>query len=126
MADNPVGWFEIYVDEMERAKKFYESVFAVSLEKLGDPIDSGVEMWQFSFDMEKYGATGALVKMDGCAAGGSATVVYFSCEDCSVEESRVDGAGGKVQQAKMSIGEHGFISLAFDTEGNMFGLHSMK
>ena len=23
---NPVGWFEIYVDNMERAKQFYETV----------------------------------------------------------------------------------------------------
>jgi predicted enzyme related to lactoylglutathione lyase len=26
----------------------------------------------------------------------------------------------------MSIGEHGFIALVFDTEGNMIGLHSMQ
>jgi predicted enzyme related to lactoylglutathione lyase len=32
----------------------------------------------------------------------------------------------RIQQPKMSIGEYGFISLAIDSEGNMFGLHSMK
>ena len=34
-------------------------------------------------------------------------------------------AGGKVHKSKMSIGQHGFISLMVDSEGNMFGLHSM-
>ncbi len=68
MSNNPAAWFEIYVDEMKRAKKFYESVLAISLEKLNDPTDSGIEMWSFPSNMEKYGATGALVKMDGFAA----------------------------------------------------------
>ena len=27
MNSNPVGWFEIYVQDMNRAKAFYESVF---------------------------------------------------------------------------------------------------
>jgi hypothetical protein len=48
------------------------------------------------------------------------------CDDCAVEEGRVKTSGGKVEKAKMSIGEYGFISLVVDTEGNMFGLHSMK
>ena len=39
MPNNPVAWFEIYVDEMDRAKKFYESVLDFSLEKLDDPTD---------------------------------------------------------------------------------------
>jgi predicted enzyme related to lactoylglutathione lyase len=126
MTNNPVAWFEIYVDVMDRAKKFYESVLAVRLEKLNDPTDSGIEMWSFPSDMKKYGATGALVKMDGLSTGGNSTLVYFSCENCAIEESRVVSAGGRIQQTKMAIGEYGFISLAIDTEGNMFGLHSMK
>ena len=126
MGMNPVAWFEIYIDEMDRAKKFYESVLDISLEKLNDPTDSGLEMWSFPSNMEQYGAAGALAKMDGMTAGGNSTVVYFSCKDCALEESRVEGAGGRIQQSKMAIGEYGFISLAIDTEGNMFGLHSMK
>jgi uncharacterized protein len=52
--------------------------------------------------------------------------VYFGSEDCAIEESRVTEAGGKVMKPKMSIGEYGYISLCVDTEGNVFGLHSMK
>jgi len=126
MATNPIAWFEIYVEEIERAKKFYETVLAISLEKLNDPTDSEAEMWSFPSNMESYGATGALVKMEGFSSGGNSTLVYFACEDCAVEESRVEKAGGRIQQSKMSIGEYGFISLAIDSERNMFGLHSQK
>ncbi|GAB3023492.1 MULTISPECIES: VOC family protein [Oleiagrimonas] len=125
MHGNPVGWFEIYVHDMARARAFYASVFGVEFERLNDPNDSGIEMQAFPSDMERYGAGGALVKMAGVAAGGNGTVVYFACEDCAVEESRVAGAGGTVQRTKMSIGPYGFISLIVDTEGNLFGLHSM-
>ncbi len=125
---NPVGWFEIYVDDIERAKAFYQAVFNLNLEKLNDPTDSNknIQMWVFPADMEKYGATGALVKMEGHSAGGNNTLVYFSCEDCATEESRVESAGGKIEQSKFSIGEYGFCTLVLDTEGNMFGLHSQK
>ena len=75
--------------------------------------------------MEGSGAAGALVKMAGCPSGGS-TLVYFSCEDCSVEAERAAAHGGEIFKGKMSIGEHGFIAMVVDTEGNMIGLHSMQ
>ena len=128
MKPNPVAWFEIYVDDMARATAFYETVLKTSLEKLEDPTDSdgAMQMMSFPMDMESVGAPGALVKMEGFPTGANSTVVYFACEDCAVEESRVAAAGGTVQQPKMSIGEFGFISHVFDTEGNMIGLHSMS
>ena len=126
MSMNPVGWFEIYVDQMDRAKRFYEAVLGVKLEQLNDPTDSGVQMWSFPSNMEGYGASGALVQMEGFSAGGNSTLVYFSCDDCANEEARVEQAGGKVQQSKFAIGEYGFCVLATDSEGNMFGLHSRR
>ena len=126
MTTNPIVWFEIYVNDMARAKKFYESILDIKLEKLDAPGDSTIEMQSFPSDMDKFGASGALVKMDGCPPGGNSTLIYFSCEDCSVEESRVKDNGGQVERPKMSIGEYGFISLIVDTEGNMVGLHSMS
>jgi predicted enzyme related to lactoylglutathione lyase len=123
MKSNPIGWFEIYVQDLDRAKKFYESVFQVKLEKLNTP---GIEMWSFPMDLNRWGAGGALVKMDGFPSGGNSTLVYFSCEDCSMEESRAVQFGGRIQRNKMSIGEYGFISLVFDTEGNLLGLHSLQ
>ncbi len=123
MARNPIIWFEIYVQDMDRAKKFYESVFQTKLEKINSP---GMEMWSFPMQMDKAGAAGSLVKMQGVPSGGNTTIVYFSCDDCAAEEARVEKSGGKIFKKKMSIGENGFISLVYDTEGNMIGLHSMK
>ena len=123
MKANPVGWFEIYVQDMERARKFYESVLETRLEKLKNPFP---EMWSFPAEMGKPGSGGALVKMDGVPSGGMGTIVYFMCEDCAVEAGRVTKAGGKIDKSKFSIGEYGFISLVYDTEGNMIGLHSMQ
>jgi predicted enzyme related to lactoylglutathione lyase len=123
MTNNPVGWFEIYVQDMERAKKFYETVLQTTLEKLNSP---EIEMWSFPMAMNRMGAGGALVKMPGFPSGGNSTLVYFSCVDCATEAGRVVKSGGRIQREKMSIGQYGFIVLAFDTEGNMFGLHSMQ
>lgn len=126
MNSNPVIWFEIYVQDMARAQRFYESVLKVKLERLGEPNDSAIGMMAFPMEMDRPGAAGALVKADGVASGGNSTLVYFACEDCAEEESRVESAGGRIQRAKMSIGEYGFVSLVFDTEGNLFGLHSKQ
>ena len=125
MEANPVVWFEIYVQDMVRARKFYETVLSMKLESLNGP-DEEIEMWAFPMAMEKSGAGGSLVKMEGFPSGGNSILVYFGCEDCAVEAARVVPAGGKIQREKMSIGEYGFISLVIDTEGNMFGLHSMQ
>lgn len=123
MARNPVGWFEIYIQDMPRALKFYKAVLGLELQKLEFP---GMEMHTFPMDQDANGASGALVKMEGVPSGGNSVLIYFSCEDCANEAGRVAGAGGRIFKDKFSIGEHGFIALAFDTDGNMFGLHSMK
>jgi predicted enzyme related to lactoylglutathione lyase len=123
MKRNPVGWFEIYVQDMGRAKRFYQAVLQRKLERLNSP---ELEMWSFPLEPNQPGAAGALVRMEGFPSGGNSTLVYFSCEDCEVEEGRVQANGGRIQRAKTSIGEYGFISLVFDTEGNMFGLHSTR
>ena len=123
MNENPIRWFEIYVQDMNRAKAFYQSVLKVELTKLNTP---DLDMWAFPMQMGNSGASGSLVKMDGMPSGGNSTLVYFGCKDCAEEAARVTGAGGKICREKFSIGEYGFIALATDTEGNMFGLHSMK
>ena len=120
---NPIGWFEIYVVDLPRARKFYETVFRTTFTKIES---STLEMWQFTSDMQRYGAGGALVHMPGFPAGNNSVIVYFSCDDCAVEEKRAVDAGGRVQKSKFGIGEFGFISLVYDSEGNMIGLHSMK
>ena len=119
---NPVSWFEIYVQDIERAKKFYGAVLGHEFTRLSS---GGLEMWAFPSDYNTYGVSGTLVKMDGVPSGGNSTLVYFACQDCAVEAARVEPAGGKIFRPKFSVGEYGFVALAVDTEGNMFGLHSM-
>ncbi len=133
MNPNPVGWFEIYVQDMNRAKTFYETVFATKLEQLpppsapeGEDCAGDMQMWMFPMSREDYGAAGTLIQMEGLPSGAGGTMVYFSCEDCAIESARAAESGGSIHQEKMSIGEHGFIAIVNDTEGNMIGLHSMQ
>jgi predicted enzyme related to lactoylglutathione lyase len=125
MKMNPVGWFEIYVQDLPRARKFYETVLRTKLEKLSNPV-AEIEMLTFPMERGTPGAAGALAKMQGIPSGGNSTLVYFMCDDCAVEAGRISQAGGRIHKEKMSIGQYGFIALGVDTEGNMFGLHSMK
>jgi predicted enzyme related to lactoylglutathione lyase len=120
---NPVGWFEIYVQDMARAKAFYEKVLQTTFQRLESP---GLEMWMFPMLDDKPGCTGALVRMEGKDSGSGGTIIYFSCADCAVEAGRAAQHGGKVVKEKFSIGDYGFISFVEDTEGNMIGLHSIK
>ena len=126
---NPVVWFEIYVQDIEKARKFYEEVLQKKMSEL--PTPEGVdEMKMLTFadtgDENKGGAMGSLVEMAQVPSGGNSTIVYFGSADCSVEEGRVEAAGGKIFKSKMSIQPHGFISLVTDPDGNMIGFHSMK
>ncbi len=118
---NPVGWFDIYVSNLDRAKKFYEMVFNTELVDL--PIERGKQSL-FPFDREGPNISGALVEKVDMIANGNNTIVYFETVDCIAEESKIEKAGGKIIKSKMSIGEFGFISIFIDTEGNTIGLHS--
>ncbi len=123
MKSNPVGWFEIYVQDLSRATKFYETVLDVQLEPLDSPRED-IQMMAFPMSMETTGAGGALAQMEGAPSGCGGTMVYFSCHDCEREAARIESAGGKLHMPKSPIGQYGFIALGVDTEGNMFGLHS--
>jgi len=98
----------------------------VAIDNDGESVWMGMDMWAFPMEMNASGASGALVTMQGVPSGGNSTLVYFGCEDCAVEEGRVTKSGGSIHKNKFAIGQYGFISLVTDTEGNMFGLHSMK
>lgn len=122
---NAVGWFDIYVNDLDQAVSFYETVLDCKLNAISDPTDES-QMMSFPADMSMYGAGGALTKSAHASPGIGGTIVYFSAQDCAVEEARVAAAGGEVIKPKFSIGEFGWVSLCQDTEGNMFGISSMK
>jgi predicted enzyme related to lactoylglutathione lyase len=133
-AKNPFVWTEISVSDLARAKKFYEAVLQVQLSELPVPADMKTaeddpnyfEMLAFPGDMMGPGCSGTLVKSAMGTPGPGGTLVYFQSDDCAVEMSRAEAAGGKVIAGKMSLGEYGFCAICEDTEGNHIGFHSMK
>ncbi len=122
---NAVGWFDIYVNDLDRATAFYQTVLATKLDPMADPTGE-TQMMAFTVDMSAYGAAGALTKSAHASPGVGGTTIYFMSQDCAVEQARVEDAGGKVIRPKFSIGEFGWVTLCQDTEGNIFGLNSME
>jgi predicted enzyme related to lactoylglutathione lyase len=119
---NAVNWFELYVADFDRAKRFYESALQTSLQECST---ENCRMGMFPFDMAN-GIGGAITKMNGIAPGAGGTLVYLNVEgDLDGVLKRAPSAGGSVMKPRTAIGEHGFIALIKDTEGNAVGLHSM-
>ncbi len=120
--NNPVNWFEIYVSDIDRAAEFYSKVLGKELVAVPSP-DEG-EMRMFPGEPGNPNCSGSIIKHPMCQPGPGGTMVYFQCDDVANEAGRVAEAGGKVMMEKKSIGEHGFIAMFEDTEGNHVGLHS--
>ncbi len=120
---NMVGWFEIPVTNMERAKKFYETVFDITISV--HDLDGFIMGW-FPNAPNKPGATGSLVQHEMYNASPThGPLIYFSSKDVDIELARVEGVGGTILKAKTEIGDgHGFMALVEDTENNRIALHS--
>ena len=120
-----IGWFEIPVNDMDRAKAFYSAVFNIDIQVQDF---GGVLMGWFPFVEGKSGASGSLIKHEAYQPSDTQGVlIYFSSSDVSNELSRVEEAGGKVVQAKTQISpDIGYMALFIDTEGNRMALHSRK
>lgn len=121
---NAVRWFEIYVEDMPRAKAFYERVFTRTFLQLSLGGPDQPEIWAFSGHPEGGGAPGALVTMPGFTRGGDSVVVYFGSDDCAVEHDRAVEAGGHSIKPKTPIPPFGYIALVRDPDGNRIGIHS--
>ena len=119
---NPVGWFEIYVDDLERAGRFYSTVMERQLSLAFT--DGTFEALEFQGQMPGSGAMGALMKHPLRKPSLEGTMVYFSCDDCAITTELAIQNGGSVYKPKWSIGHQGFIAIIGDTEGNAIGLHS--
>ena len=119
---NAVNWFELYVTDFNRAKKFYETTLKTSLQ---ESQMEGCQMGIFPCD-QKNGIGGAITKMRGMTGGAGGTIVYLNVEgDLDGVLQRTPANGGEVIKSRLAIGEHGFIGIIKDTEGNVVGLHSM-
>ena len=124
---NALNWFDIPVNDLDRARTFYGTVLET---ELTPPMDLGVEgpseAGRQAIFLTQDGVGGALVQSDYYQPSQEGSVVYLNGgDDLSVPLGRVETAGGKVLTDKMGIGEHGFIAFFLDTEGNKVGLHSV-
>ncbi len=117
---NAISWFEIFVADMARAKRFYEQTLAVDLKS---ETFNGEPHAVFA----AQGVAGALVSRRGRAPSAEGCVVYINCNgklDACL--NRVTSAGGRLVVDKTDIGEPGFIALIHDSEGNLIGLHAER
>jgi predicted enzyme related to lactoylglutathione lyase len=121
MQANPVTWFEIPVDDLGRAKEFYEKVFSTTL----DPLEMGpVRMAWFPRPENATGTSGGLIQAPGRTPSRTGTVIFFSVLDIDATLAAVERNGGKVVMPKAGGGEHGSIAQFEDTEGNIIALFS--
>ena len=123
---NAISWFEIPVEDFERAKKFYETIFAAAFTIMrAGP--TGPRLALFPVDPAK-GVSGALAKGSGYTPTTFGTKVYLSAgEDLAIVLGRVEQAGGTVAVPKTQISpQFGYMGAFIDTEGNWVGLHSLK
>lgn len=126
MEFNMVGWFEIPVEDMDRAKAFYEAVFQVGIQvhDMGD-----TKMGWFPWNHEKPGAAGTLIQNKDWyrPSNVAGVLIYFNSEDVQNELDRVEAAGGRILKPKTQISpDVGYMALFLDTEGNRIALHSRK
>ena len=120
---NPVNWFEIPVNDLERARRFYESVLDV---ELAENEMGPLKMAWFPMAPGAPGAAGTLVEGSGYTPSHSGTLVYFHVDDIESTLAKIDGSGGKTLTPKTGIGEYGFIAHFEDSEGNRVALHSQQ
>lgn len=123
---NVVGWFEIPVEDMDRAVKFYNDLFGWSIE--AKPFESDLmAMFPADFTKDLPGAGGCLYKGPETKPG-PGTIVYFTSPsgDCANEETKAKEMGALLEE-KYEIPEgHGFMILVRDSEGNRIAIHSNK
>jgi len=120
--NNLIVWFEIPVNDLKRAMQFYSQVMQIDLQVM--------EMGHLTMAFFPYSpgsASGALVAGSDNIPSEKGPLIYLNGgNDLEVPLSRVEKEGGKILQTKMSIGEHGYIAIFKDTEGNRIAFHSMN
>lgn len=120
-----VSWFEIPSTDLERATKFYETIFGVTLNHLDTP---GIKMRMFPLDDMMTGVGGAVVKSDFHKPSVSdGPLIYLNGNpDVQIILDKVITAGGSIMVPKTQISpEYGYMAVIIDTEGNRIALHSV-
>ena len=119
---NPVMYFEIPVNDMDRAMTFYAAVFNVDFDK--ETIDNN-EMALFPFADERSGISGALAKGEIYKPTKDGVVIYFRTENIDTTLQSATAHGGEILYPKTDNGI-GFVAEFEDTEGNRIALFQSK
>jgi hypothetical protein len=124
--DNAISWFEIGTNDLDRAAKFYETIFGITLNPLDLP---NIKMRMFPLDDMMTGVGGAVVNSGGFhkPSATDGPLIYLNGNpDVQHILDRVEAAGGKIMVPKTEISpEYGYMAVILDTEGNRIGLHSV-
>ena len=122
--ENSLNWFEISVTDINRATKFYETIFGIKLEQTEM---MGMKMAFFPYENGNGKAAGGLVQGSMHKPSMDGAKIYLNGNpDLSDALSRIEKAGGKIVMPKTAIGEFGNMAFFIDTEGNNVALHSNK
>lgn len=118
--------FEVHVDNMERATKFYGEVFGWKFEDWTDY--AGMPYFgAVTGDANEPGINGALMQRRGPAPEANQPMNGFSCtmgvEDYDSTEKLIFEHGGKVAVPKYALPGMAWQGYYLDTEGNVFGIH---
>lgn len=123
---NAISWFEIPTQDIDRAQKFYEAIFGISMITMDAP---NIKMRAFPLDDMMEGVGGTIVQTDSyhIPSATDGPLIYLDANpDVQVVLDRVEAAGGKVTVPKTEISEdYGFMGVFIDTEGNRIALHSV-
>jgi uncharacterized protein len=121
-----ISWFEIPASDLDRAQKFYETIFGVKLDAIDMP---NIKMRMFPLDDPMNGVGGAVVDSGGFHKPSvtDGPLIYLNGNpDVQKVMDKVEAAGGKIMVPKTEISpEYGYMAVFIDSEGNRIGLHSV-
>lgn len=119
---NPVVYFEIPVNDIDQAIKFYKTVFRLEFDK--ETIDNN-EMALFPFTEKYSGISGALAKGEIYKPTKNGILIYFMTEKIDETLKLAAENGGQILYPKTD-NEIGFVAEFEDIEGNRIGLFQSK
>lgn len=129
MANNVVH-FEIYVDNIERAKRFYTDVFGWAFQELGKEYNDYVLVYpdgEAKDGAPSVGINGGMMLREGgpladTAAAPNAFVCTVAVEDVDAILEKVDTAGGRIDMPAADVPGVGRLAYVRDSEMNLVGV----